>query len=195
MKRFLLVFALLLLSLTGFAQNPYVQLTKNNGVLTFTNVSGQAIVGIVGSITLNGKPTGKPDNFLQDNFFDAEGFAAGTSFDFDTKNIPDETPRNYSVSITYIQFADGSSWGNKTTADRMFAHRAMAQFVLQTLNNAAGDNAQFLAALNTKQTDPAMDKAYSRYRWLQKNIGTAEAIAQVKTRYTAAQARINSGRF
>ncbi len=195
MKRFLLVFALLLLSLTGFAQNPYVQLTKNNGVLTFTNVSGQAILGIVGSITVNGKPTGKPDNFLQDNFFDAEGFAAGTSFNFDTKGTPDETPKNYSVTITYIQFADGSSWGDKTSADRMFTHRAMAQSVLQTLNNVAGDTTQFLAALNTKQVDPSMDKAYSRYRWLQQNIGTAETIAQVKTRYAAAEARINSGKF
>lgn len=197
MKNFLLA---LVLALSCLAQSQYVQITKNNGVLTYKNVSGQTIIGIVGSINLDGKPTGANSqfgvyNFMQDNFFDAEGFAAGTSFDFDTKGAPDETPRNYSVTLTYIQFADGSSWGDKTTAASMFTHRTMAQTVLQTLNNATATDTQFIAALNVKQTDPDMDKSYARYRWLQQNVGTAEAITQVKTRYATGMARINSGKF
>ncbi len=200
MRKLFVVFAVAFAAISCVAQTQYVKITKNNGVLTFTNVSGQAIVGIVGSVNLNGRPTGTntsfgTNNFMQDNFFDAEGFAAGASFDFDTKNQPTDTPRNYSVTLSYIQFADGSSWGDRTTAENMFSHRAMALSVLQNLNNASADNAQFLAALNTKQTDPDMDKAYSRYRWLQQNVGTAEAVAQVKTRYAAAQSRINSGKF
>ena len=185
----------LLLTLACFGQSQYVQTTISNGVLTFTNVSGQAIVGAVGTIYLNGKPTGT-NNLMYDHFFDADGWAVnGVHDDFDTKEKPDSVPQPYSVTWTYIQFADGSSWGDKTTAANMFAHRTMAEAVLQTLNSVSGDATQFVAALNAKQTDPDMDRLYARYRWLNTNAGAAEAITQVRTRYATGQARINSGKF
>lgn len=183
------------LALACFGQSQYVQTTTSNGVITFTNVSGQAIIGAVGTIYFDGKPTGT-NNLMYDHFFDADGWpAGGVHSDFDTKNQPTDTPMNYTVTLTYIQFADGSSWGDKTTAANMFTHRTMAGTVLQTLDAVSGDNSQFVAALNVKQTDPDMDKSYARYRWLNTNVGTAEAITQVKTRYATGQARINSGKF
>ena len=173
----------LLLTIACFGQNQYVQATKNNGVITFTNVSGQAIIGAVGTIYLDGKSTGT-NNLMYDHFFDADGWAVnGVHSDFDTKEKPDSVPQPYSVTWTYIQFADGSTWGDKTTAVSMFSYRAMAGQVLQTLNSVSGDATQFVATLNVKQTDTDMDRLYARYRWLNTNAGTAEAITQVKTRY------------
>ena len=74
------------------------------------NVSGKPITGYV--IWESGKSTGKvATNFFPIKPFQASVIYTGESF-VERENIKDD--ENVSLSVDYVEFADGSSWGNDT---------------------------------------------------------------------------------
>jgi hypothetical protein len=191
MKKLLMssIVTLLLVS-TAAAQSAYIEQTNKAGVVSLKNVSGQPIVMIVGTILLDGKPTGT-NNYTRDFFFKTPGFLNGDVTEDDTNYAPNQPVQSYNIKVTYLQFEDGSEWGDKKTAQDAFAKRAASLAYLQNLTAASDTQANFLAVLNRPQEPGPNEAATQRhYPTILREVGTPTTIAYVKERLAAATSRM-----
>lgn len=195
MKKLLLAFILTAAMLTSCAaQTQYVTTTTKNGVVHFQNVSGRSIIMMVGTISLDGQPTGT-NNYVHDFFFQS-GWQNGDTMDLDTKEGDSAPVYNYAVHLTFIQFDDGSIWGDKAAAKDALAIRWGKLAYMRGLINAASSEAEFVAALNKKVAagSPA-EAAQNRIQGMRSRAGAATTIVKVKELLANANARANSGKF
>lgn len=176
----------LLFALPVFAQS--VSVTKSNGVFTFTNTGNKQIVLIVGDLTFEGSKAVMP--FAHESIFKQSLTKPGAAESFeDSGNLGN-------LAITFVQFADGSTWGdpNGSSAQYALARRRAALAYLPTLANA-GTEAGFVLALNQSQADPNAAKERRRYQADLATGGAAVAWANAKARWGMAQSRSSLWNF
>lgn len=180
---------ILLLASAAFAQ---VKTTTKDGVITFTNTSKKTIILVTGDLQLDGKKTGP---FAHEFLFKKLGWPAGDAFDLDTKN--DGEIKNYSIVVKFIQFEDGTIWGDPTTesAKDALEKRTGTLAFLPSLATVS-DEAEFMTVLTSKQVPgSAAEAAERRFQSIQAQVGTATALANARDRYAAAIARHNLWSF
>jgi hypothetical protein len=91
------------------------------------------------------------------------------------------------IRVQYVQFIDGSTFGDATTAKDILCTRSAILDVLRRLDNA-GNSENFLALLAQKIQPEDADTFLETFRRTRKSHGTAAARAQVHTGLTAAAA-------
>ena len=92
------------------------------------------------------------------------------------------------ISVQYVQFADGSTFGDETTAKGILGLRRVILEALRRLDTAAGKE-EFLALLAQKIQSDDADGFLETFRQTKKNYGTAAARAQVHTGLSVAERR------
>jgi hypothetical protein len=190
LKRTMLASTLLVASLAS-AQNP-IKVTSANGVFTFTNVSKKTIILVAGHTSFstptldengNETPIQLPGTLVHEYMFKKKGFPVGDSFDIDTKDDGKVYP--YTANITFVQFEDGSTWGDRNDS--------AAQIALQMRNESlsflsilasATDEQSFLTILSQQTSDAAR-----RFQQTRHGVGTTAAFANAKDRWAAAVSR------
>jgi len=91
------------------------------------------------------------------------------------------------IRVEYVQFIDGSTFGNKTTAKDILGTRSAIFDALRRLDNASNSE-NFLALLEQKIQPEEADTFLETFRRTRKSHGTAAARAQVHKGLTAAAA-------
>jgi len=91
------------------------------------------------------------------------------------------------VRVQYVQFIDGSTFGDETTAKDILGTRLAILDALRRLDNASNSE-NFLALLEQKIQPADADIFLETFRRTRKSHGTAAARAQVHTGLTAAAA-------
>jgi hypothetical protein len=91
------------------------------------------------------------------------------------------------ISVQYVQFADGSTFGDETTAKDILGTRSAILDALRRLDKASNSE-NFLALLAQKIQPEGADTFLETFRRTRKSHGTAAARAQVHTGLTAAAA-------
>ena len=154
-----------------------------------------------------------------DHFFGAQDLTKGLSIDFlvpegNVLTMPQgEVPTNdnngavpaskYTVELAFVQFADGTIWGDKNIGDELTAQRADITAYLQHLVSAyeSGDKESFVAAMelapvSTKHQQRTSAFAVRKHvQMIQSQSGREAAIAFVRDELTNAAARRASGNF
>ena len=92
------------------------------------------------------------------------------------------------ISVQYVQFADGSTFGDETTAKDILGTRSAILDALRRLDNARS-NKEFLALLAQKIQPDDADSFLETFRHTEKHLGTAAARAQLRTGLTVADGR------
>ena len=93
------------------------------------------------------------------------------------------------VRIQYVQFEDGSSFGDETAAKAAIELRPVILEGLRRLDKA-GNNDEFLALLKQKIQPDDADRFLATFRETQKNYGTRAARAQVRRGRIVAEGRV-----
>jgi hypothetical protein len=164
-----------------------VTVTKANSVFTFANYGKKPIVLIVGDLQFSNGPV-MP--FAHENLFKQNLVLPGDSESF-------EDPGNQaSLTITFVQFGDGTTWGDPGGKSAQFAlaRRQAALAYLPTLANA-GTEEGFVTALNQPQTNTNTVKEQRRYQADVASGGASVTWANVKARWAAAQSRSSLWKF
>jgi hypothetical protein len=91
------------------------------------------------------------------------------------------------IRVQYVQFIDGSTFGDKTTAKDTLGIRSAILDALRRLDNASNSE-NFLALLAQKIQPEDADIFLETFRRTRKSHGTAAARAQVRRGVTAAAA-------
>jgi hypothetical protein len=89
------------------------------------------------------------------------------------------------IRVQYVQFIDGSTFGDETTAKDILRTRSAILAALRRLDNASNSE-NFLALLAQKIQPDDADIFLETFRRTRKSHGTAAARAQVHTGVTAA---------
>jgi hypothetical protein len=97
------------------------------------------------------------------------------------------------IRVEYVQFIDGSTFGNETTAKDILGTRSAILDALRRLDNASNSE-NFLALLAQKIQPEDADIFLETFRRTRKSHGTAAARAQVHKGVTAAAAHAASMR-
>jgi len=97
------------------------------------------------------------------------------------------------IRVEYVQFIDGSTFGNETTAKDILGTRSAILDALGRLDNASNSE-NFLALLAQKIQPEDADIFLETFRRTRKSHGTAAARAQVHRGVTAATAHAASMR-
>jgi hypothetical protein len=175
----------LLLTAAAFAQSPVsVTVTKNS--LTYTNTSTKDIVLVIGSETYS---HGDVTPFGMDSIDNAQAFQAGATH---SMSFPDEDPAA-TAKVTFVQFADGTTWGDSTTKEAQFAknkRQAKLSFLSALSNTANTDD--FVAQLGKM---PQNSGAANFVRQQITSVGADLARQHVLKRYSIAQTRQNLWAF
>jgi hypothetical protein len=91
------------------------------------------------------------------------------------------------VRVQYVQFTDGSTFGDETTAKDMLGTRSVILDALRRLDNARNSE-MFLALLAEKIQHEDANSFIEIFRHTRKHYGTAAARRQVHTGVAAAEA-------
>jgi hypothetical protein len=91
------------------------------------------------------------------------------------------------IRVRYVQFIDGSTFGDETTAKDILGTRSAILDALRRLDKASNSE-NFLALLAQKIQPEGVDTFLETFRRTRKSHGTAAARAQVHTGLTAAAA-------
>jgi hypothetical protein len=97
------------------------------------------------------------------------------------------------VSVQYVQFVDGSTFGEETIAKERLEVRSVILDALRRLDNA-GSEKVFRALLAQKIQPDDADSFLEAFRHTEKHRGTAAARAQVRTGLTVADERVSASR-
>ena len=100
---------------------------------------------------------------------------------------PSDEPKA-EVSVQYVQFVDGSTFGEETIAKEVLDLRSVILDALRRLDNA-GSEKVFRALLAQKIQPHDADSFFEAFRHTEKHHGTAAARAQVHTGLTVADER------
>jgi hypothetical protein len=95
------------------------------------------------------------------------------------------------VGVQYVQFIDGSTFGDETTAKGILGIRAVILEALRRLDTAT-DKEEFLALLAQKIQPDDADGFLETFRRTQKRYGTPAARAQVHAGLIVAEGRVSS---
>jgi hypothetical protein len=179
------------LSLVMLAQTvtpaPPMTVSFSSSSATATNVSSKEIVLITVMVTYKEQSDG-PVPAVHDLYFKQGGVPAGTMQDV---VHPQTNMTITKVALTYVQFADGTSWGDGS--DR-FTQQAISRrpTIKDLLTNAmaayqsASDQGLIDYLTKYSGTESGFAKTYLN---MQKTSGTAAAVAQIQSRVNAAQGR------
>jgi hypothetical protein len=159
--------------------------------LTATNLSGKEIVFMLVRFRESGtRGGGVLHNIRWDDFFRNEALAPEKNFVLD-RSIggfqteccinPLESGRDPTaeVSVLYSEFADGSTYGDKSEAADILATRSLVVERLRQLDAARGDKA-FVRLLAKKPKSDEADDFFETVRSVQKSGGVEAARAQVR---------------
>jgi len=174
------------MAVLAYAQAAPVTITKTEKTYTFKNVSNKAIMLVVADQAWgqNGQTTAGVLDFL----FKARGFAPGDTQDQDSDSS--------SMTLTFAQFSDGTTWGTSSgkSAQEALAKRTARLKVLPALANAANET-DFTAALAQPQTDPDAKIVQRMYQMDVQSSGATVAMNAAKLRWSVAQSRVNLWKF
>ena len=92
------------------------------------------------------------------------------------------------VSVQYVQFVDGSTFGDEATAKDILGMRPIILDALRRLDNTS-DKKEFLALLAQKIQPDEADRFLETFRRTQKTRGTVAARAQVHAGVSVAEGR------
>jgi hypothetical protein len=154
-----------------------------------TNISGKDIVAVCGAIRWGQVK----DTFLHDHYFKPMTMHNGDTFQFPLSGVAD-----YSVELRYVQFEDGSSWGQQIIGTRLAADRAKAIDFLQRAIAGYQTNGEagFLAVVQEldESGKPILMGPYTALkgyaRQATQELGSAQTLAALKIKLSAAQARL-----
>ena len=179
-----------------------------SGEVTFTNTSGRNIVALEAATSVKCmRGRAMPTVYHYDRlFFQANGLAAGESISGPVEDMGDElfprdisaapTPSHATVEIQFVQFEDGSTWGDSSMITQSRARRHEIESFLGQLSSAGSD----------QEFDSMLDKALSSTKILphataykvsliRQKAGTKAARADVRERLRVATGREASGKF
>jgi len=169
--------------------------SSSNFKVKARNVSGKAIVLLLAYFDETGPHGGSTHHPIEIDHFFWGAIAPGHSFVLASsrsrrRTYPLETADEpkAEVSIQYVQFVDGSSFGDETAAKDILGLRPVILEALRRLD-AATDKEEFLARLAQKIQPDDADRFLGAFRQTQKNYGTAAARAQVHTGLIVARGR------
>lgn len=163
------------------------------------NIAGKGIILLLAYFDAAGPHAGGTHNVIQiDHLFWGE-IAPGQSFPLARSRpgrrtsvccinpvAPAEEPKA-EVSIQYVQFVDGSTFGDETSAKQILGTRSVILDALRRLDNA-GSNEEFLGLLEQRIQPDEADDFLKILRHTKKNHGTATARNQVHAAVVAAEA-------
>ena len=95
------------------------------------------------------------------------------------------------VRVQYVQFVDGSTFGEETIAKEVLDLRSVILDALRRLDNA-GSEKVFRALLAQKIQPDDADSFLEEFRHTEKHHGTAAARAQVRTGLTVVNERVSA---
>jgi len=174
--------------------------------VTARNVSGKGIVLLVAYFDESGPHGGGARHILQfDNWFRPE-IGPGASFVL-ARNDPGtgssfcclnplqtaDEPRA-DVQVQFVQFSDGSTFGDKATAQDILAIRAVVLDRLHALDGARNDK-EFRQSLEQRIQPDAADAFFQTLRHTQKEEGTAAARRQVRNGLANAEKHLDPSRI
>lgn len=188
----------LLLSVFAAAQTTYISTVQGvDGVLTMTNTSPQSIILAVGQIKLDGRATGP---YVHEAFFGTMGWTPGMTESFDGRDpqVTTAVP-NYSIEFTYLQFDDGSSWGDKTAPavrDALSRRAARLKYLQNLVQQAGNSPDSFQKALIAPLSSTAPELSMQRkYVGIIGTDGLSAAIDNARKSLARTMVRVNSGKF
>jgi hypothetical protein len=169
--------------------------SSSNFKVEARNVSGKAIVLLLAYFDEAGPRGGRTHHPVQiDHFFWgkipprvsfvlARGRSGRRTYRLETAVEP-----KAEVGVEYVQFVDGSTFGDETAAKDMLGLRRVILEALRRLDTVTGKE-EFLAQLAQKIQPNDADRFLETFRQTQKNYGTAVARAQVHTGLIVAEGR------
>jgi len=194
--------ALLLLSsftmALGQASSNPVTVKATNGIVTFTNTGTVSIAAIVATTSTDGNV----GLFRHDYYFNKSGFGPSDYQDFDMV-VPAARAQGHipqvSATVVFLQFADGSTWGDAQRPEvrEMIAWRKAEKEAFQNLvaAYASGGDTAFQNAVSALPATAPERFVARLVADLQKQGGSAAAVASINDRLAAAAARDSTGKF
>ena len=158
--------------------------------LKATNVSGKGIIFMLVRFREAGTRGGGSLHIIQwDNFFRTEEIVPDKTFVLDRSSGGFQTeccinPLESGVdpvaelSVLYVEFADGSTWGDKSEGADILATRSLIVEHLGELD-ATRDDQAFVRLLGQKLKSDEADGFFERVRLIQKCGGTTAARSEV----------------
>lgn len=167
--------------------------TGNVGVLNSSQQEIIAIVVTVSTACFHGpiQPTVDRRDFLFKNIALAQGENIDVDLTFENSSRPYGVamPSVLNAGLVFVQFKDGSTWGDKSALDEFMQERQEVEQLLNHLAQAP-DEATFLSILTEAKSvrSPAGSTARS-IDMTQKQLGTAAAVSNVIARLRIADER------
>lgn len=167
---------------------------------TVKNISGKPIVALVETLIIQDNERIIIDNSSQyDAFFHPQLMDSGQTISFSkelelsARYVLDSAPASPScqVIVRWVQFADGSTFGDSTFAKELFADRAAILQGLRRLRDAYvnGGSEKFVEQLQERLIRPTADAYIGHIRDVQQKHGTEAAIVTLTTHLTIGEER------
>ncbi len=170
------------------------------------NTSGKGIVLLLAYFDEAGPHGGGTRRIIQIDYFFRRHLAPGDSVAL-TPSRPGRRPSaccinplepptepTADIRVEYVQFADGSSFGEDATAEDILASRSVILAALRRIDRA-GTKEEFLKFLAQRvQPEPA-DNFLEVVRYTEKNHGIAAARVQIRAALTAAEGHMSALRI
>lgn len=171
---------LLAVCLTAAAQTPVTSVTvtaNKNGGYTVNSPTNKTVVLIAGS-----------PNLVHDNLF----LSNGMSMSFTSDPDPDPRVQNPIPTITFVQFADGSTEGDPTSTFAQLALKMRTANIalVQSLAQSATEQ-EFTAALANQPDGHLLRILQAKV----KSVGVTATLAGVKKDWEVAQQRSSLWKF
>jgi len=173
---------------------------KEEGTVTVRNIAGKSALALVLTI----KTATSEMRYSHDFFFKKGGLAPEETFDIPigggltfTFNAM-TTKARADAELRFIQFDDGSTWGDKAAAESLIADRARVEVYLRGLLAAYTDQGErgLVSALRTPpHLHSSAYEVYQRLMRMQKESGTAATLEGIRTRLKVAADREATGKF
>ena len=181
---------------------------RRSGSITLTNTSGKNIIAIVAQFKTNGFRESHAVNYTHDFYFKPNTFQAGDSHSLDLgdhvygphviPNMPDD-PAAVTGQLRFVQFDDGSTWGDATVASDILGYRQDVKDFLNHLLSiyASQGEAAMISEIEgdystrsiaVKSVADALKDMYSR-------TGITPVLADINGRLQIASGRDSSGKF
>jgi hypothetical protein len=192
-------------------QNGYRQ-KKAEGEYHMSNVSGRAIVALYARADISCDGGGEEGIIMYDLFFKPIAIPAKEVIDMpvdlnegdkamkDGKPVPIDFTQAGKAGIVakalWVQFDDGSQWGDKTVATEVLKDRQEAMQFYQRLLNESTDQAKLLATLEEKAPPRSVQarilRSLNEYR---SEYGLPAVILMIKDKARIGAERMATGKF
>jgi hypothetical protein len=166
------------------------------------------------ALALTIKTAAKQIRYNHDYFFKEHELEPGGSLDIpldvypstymetslNGSNVPSAEPtkERADVELKFIQFDDGSTWGDKSVAESLAADRVNSEMYFRGLLGAYADQGErgFLRALETRpRLHTGALNFYTHLTRTQQTSGTEAALEEIRTRLKTAANRRATGNF